>query len=280
MFPWPHLLLDDLNSAWTPGFVRALFLIAIVFVLSVILTGCFNGLNRCGSGLSGDVLTEAGHEWVGLDLAPAMLGIAREREVEGDLLLGDMGEGLPFRTGVFDGAVSISVLQWLCNADKAGDKPQSRLLHFFTQLYACLRRGARAIFQFYPANDSQIELITSSALRAGFAGGLVVDYPHSSSAKKYFLTLFAGPPTAFVAPSARMAPQDAVKGGAGGGSGAPRVFEGSRRRPAKKGAGKVRKGNMVKSKAWIAKKKTAQRAAGKDVREDSRYTGRRRRYGF
>lgn len=28
----------------------------------------------CGSGLSGEVLTENGHEWIGLDISQAMLG--------------------------------------------------------------------------------------------------------------------------------------------------------------------------------------------------------------
>ena len=29
---------------------------------------------RCGSGLSGEVLTEQGHHWIGLDISEAMLG--------------------------------------------------------------------------------------------------------------------------------------------------------------------------------------------------------------
>ena len=29
----------------------------------------------CGSGLSGEVITESGLHWVGLDIAPSMLGI-------------------------------------------------------------------------------------------------------------------------------------------------------------------------------------------------------------
>jgi len=45
--------------------------------------------------------------WVGVDIAPAMLAVAQERELEGDLVLGDMGEGMPFRAGAFDGAISI-----------------------------------------------------------------------------------------------------------------------------------------------------------------------------
>lgn len=35
----------------------------------------------CGSGLSGEALTEAGHSWVGLDISAAMLDVAVEREV-------------------------------------------------------------------------------------------------------------------------------------------------------------------------------------------------------
>lgn len=67
-----------------------------------------------------------------------LVDIAIEREVEGDLVLGDMGQGCPFRAGTFDGAVSISALQWLCNADKSSHKPVQRLYKFFSTLYACL----------------------------------------------------------------------------------------------------------------------------------------------
>jgi 18S rRNA (guanine1575-N7)-methyltransferase len=45
-----------------------------------------------------------------------MLDVAREREVEGDVCLHDLGHGLPLRPGTFDGAISISAVQWLCNA--------------------------------------------------------------------------------------------------------------------------------------------------------------------
>lgn len=88
-----------------------------------------------------------------------------------------------------DGAISISVLQWLCNADTSSptSSPYSRLTRFFTTLHACLANGARAVFQFYPQNDDQIQLIMNVALKAGFTGGLVVDYPNSKKAKKYYL---------------------------------------------------------------------------------------------
>lgn len=132
--------------------------------------------------------------------------------MEGDLLLGDLGQGLPFRAGSFDGAISISALQWLCNADQTTHVPSKRLYKFFSTLYSCLvnkkqkkikysghkfkflfqSRGSRAVFQFYPENSSQVELITSQAMKAGFTGGLVVDYPNSTKAKKIFLCLMTG----------------------------------------------------------------------------------------
>jgi len=64
--------------------------------------------------------------------------IANERGVEGDLILNDMGQGIPFKAGTFDGAVSISALQWLCNADKTSHNPKKRLYTFFTTLFASL----------------------------------------------------------------------------------------------------------------------------------------------
>lgn len=146
----------------------------------------------CGSGLSGEALDEQGHYWIGVDIAKAMLDVAVERECEGDLILGDMGQGMPFKAGVFDGAISISALQWLCNADKRTHVPQKRLYTFFSSLFASLTRSARAVFQFYPENGEQVELITAQAMKAGFYGGLVVDYPNSSKAKKYFLVLMTG----------------------------------------------------------------------------------------
>jgi len=106
------------------------------------------------------------------------------------VLLRDMGHGVPCRPGMFDGAISVSALQWLCNADKREHNPKHRLNVFFQSLYNGLVRGARAVLQFYPEDPQQMELVTSSAMKCGFTGGLVIDYPNSTKAKKYFLCLF------------------------------------------------------------------------------------------
>ncbi|THG09848.1 hypothetical protein TEA_027153 [Camellia sinensis var. sinensis] len=247
----------------------------------------------CGSGLSGETLSENGHQWIGLDISQSMLSVALEREAEGDLILGDMGQGLGFRPGVIDGAISISAVQvpsiafssslgvsslllvlfihcfllvlsflfffqyaaedrlrailklaregegdqskyskggtWKlwhgdeeevheteehgvesraygnvyayetlagleeCSTDE--DTSEESLLAFFGSLYRCLARGARAVFQVYPESVAQRELILSFAMRAGFAGGVVVDFPHSTKSRKEYLVLTCGPPS-------------------------------------------------------------------------------------
>lgn len=113
-----------------------------------------------------------------------MLSVAQEREVEGQLVLGDIGCGLPFRSGTFDGAVSVSAIQWLCNADRSSHNPVARIRSFFTSLYACLTRSARAVLQFYPDSVIQADLLQNEAARAGFSGGLIIDFPNSTRAKK------------------------------------------------------------------------------------------------
>ncbi|XP_055346682.1 probable 18S rRNA (guanine-N(7))-methyltransferase [Paramacrobiotus metropolitanus] len=156
----------------------------------------------CGSGLSGETITNAGHFWVGMDISSSMLDVAGEREVDGDLLLSDLGEGLPFRPGSFDGAIRCG---WMAIRESL------TLLRDFLDLYfqhlgvtvavQCRQkrahpfeasRGSKAVFQFYPENSAQVELITQQSMRAGFTGGLVVDYPNSARAKKMYLVLFTG----------------------------------------------------------------------------------------
>jgi len=138
----------------------------------------------CGSGISGETLTDYGYEWIGCDISHSMLSVAVEREVEGDLFQSDLGDGLYFREGIFDGAISISTLQWLTSCDYNNDNPKQRLAKLFNSLFKCLKRGTRAVFQFYPNSPKQIELISECAMKAGFVCSIVVDYPNSTKAKK------------------------------------------------------------------------------------------------
>ncbi|EEY16280.1 bud site selection protein [Verticillium alfalfae VaMs.102] len=209
----------------------------------------------CGSGLSGEILTaelpEHGgpHTWIGMDVSPSMLDIALQRDVEGDLMLADIGQGVPFRAGSFDAAISISAIQWLCNAESSDTSPVGRLTRFFNGLYASLRRGGKA-----------------AAVKAGFGAGILEDDPETKNVKLYLVLTVGG-------------------GGAGGGAGdITGVVDGmdnvdvqdERRKAEKTGKGEIKKG----SKAWIVHKKEQMERKGKVVKSTSKYTGRQRRVAF
>ncbi|KAH0842421.1 hypothetical protein AYO21_10505 [Fonsecaea monophora] len=222
----------------------------------------------CGSGLSGEILSEEGHIWVGMDISPSMLDIALQREdVEGDLFLADMGQGVPFRAGTFDAAISISAVQWLCNAETSGVSPEGRLRRFFDGLYASLRRGGRAVLQFYPKNDAQRTMISQAAVRAGFGAGILEDDGGTKNVKTYLVLSVGGGDI-----TDRVRNMDNVD-----------IEDGRRIREAKMSAahkgGGGRRGapdDVKGSKAWVIKKKEKMRNKGKVVKTDSKYTARRR----
>ncbi|KAI0837726.1 S-adenosyl-L-methionine-dependent methyltransferase [Hypoxylon sp. FL0890] len=225
----------------------------------------------CGSGLSGEILSsippdEGGpHVWIGMDVSASMLDIALQRDVEGDLLLADIGQGVPFRAGTFDAAISISAIQWLCNAESSDVSPAGRLSRFFNGLYASLKRGGRAVCQFYPKNDEQKKMITSAAVKAGFGAGLLEDDPETKNVKVYLVLTVGG---------------GNINGNGGDITGVVKGMEGvdvlDARHNNRSGKGEIKKG----SKAWIIKKKEQMERKGKIVKATSKYTGRKRRVAF
>lgn len=205
-----------------------------------------------------------------MDISRSMLNVAKENEAQGDLLQLDIGQGFAFRPGTFDYAVSISVIQWLCNAEKSCHNPYKRLKTFFQSLYNCLVIGARCCFQFYPDNPDQLDMITNAALENGFTGGLVVDFPHSTKAKKYYLFLQAG----YTKDTINEAMQSMPKALDDEEEEEEQVDYNKRRSELKKK--RESRAPNYKSKDWILKKKARQRRQGRDVRPDSKYTARKR----
>ena len=214
----------------------------------------------CGSGLSGEILSSSDHVWVGMDVSASMLAIALQRDVEGDLLLSDIGQGIPLRPGSMDAAISISAIQWLCNAESKDDSPEMRLKRFFGGLYSALRRGGRAVCQFYPKDDTQRSMITSAAIRAGFGAGVLEDDGGTKNAKCYLCLCVGGD----------------VRDMVGGMEEVEMEVRAGTRNKGKKG--KMVKGDegRVGSREWVMRKKEKMERRGKVVKKDSKYTGRKR----
>ncbi|KAF2094256.1 S-adenosyl-L-methionine-dependent methyltransferase [Rhizodiscina lignyota] len=273
-----------------------------------------------GSGLSGAILTQRGHTWVGMDISASMLAIALQRgtgalprkrrklaqdmemdvedgiddkqsndedagdeEVEdegeedeigddapceGDLLLADIGQALPFRPGTFDAAISISAVQWLCQAESSdeNDAPTRRLKRFFEALYVCLKRGGKAVMQFYPRNQKERDMVGTAARRAGFGAGFLVDAEGTKAEKVYLVCSVGGED---VTATIEAMEDVEIEGGAvGAGRG--------REQKGKFGKGEYKKG----SKEWIMRKKERMERKGMVVKKNSKYTGRKRKVAF
>lgn len=227
----------------------------------------------CGSGLSGEILTSAGpedggpHVWSGMDVSASMLAEALGRDVEGDLFLADIGQGIPFRPGTFDAAISISAIQWLCNADTNDVSPEGRLKRFFNGLFVSLKRGGKAVCQFYPRDKKQRDMISAAAIRAGFGAGILEDDPDTKNAKLYLVLTIGG--------DDGQRAQD-VTGMVKGLDNVDVLDDRRRPRDGKRRDKTDKKG----SKGWIMKKKERMERQGKIVKPDSKYTGRKRKIAF
>ena len=208
---------------------------------------------------------------------------ARQRRSDpspGDLLHHDMGTGLPFRPATFDACISISALQWLCYANSSDQIPKRRLMRFFSSLYTVLRRGARAVLQFYPETSEHAVLISECAAKVGFAGGIVVDYPNSTKAKKHYLVLSFE--RSYKAPQGLTGVEGALLNE--GEQQQRGVVMADKKDPRKKACGNQKRSDKApkkkkgvgKTKEWILHKKETQRKKGKDTRVDTKYTGRKR----
>ncbi|PYI09052.1 putative methyltransferase [Aspergillus sclerotiicarbonarius CBS 121057] len=224
----------------------------------------------CGSGLSGEILSQVPpehggpHTWFGMDISPSMLDVALQRGIDGDLFLADIGQGVPFRPGTFDAAISISAIQWLCNAESSDVSPEGRLRRFFEGLYASLRRGGRAVCQFYPKNDAQRSMISGAAMKAGFGAGILEDDPGTKNSKLYLVLTVGG---------------GGLQGDISGivnGLNDVDVLDARKRAMEHGKQPSSRKGD----KAWILRKKEQMTRKGKVVKANSKYTGRKRRPAF
>jgi 18S rRNA (guanine1575-N7)-methyltransferase len=113
------------------------------------------------------------------------------------------------------------------------------------------------VLQFYPETEGQSATVMAEAKKSGFGGGIVVDYPESKKARKYYLCLVAGSTSAstFSTPLGLQETHQKIK-----------------RQKDKK---------METRKEFIIRKKELYRKRGKEgVPYDSKYSGRKRRAQF
>ena len=174
----------------------------------------------------------------------------RAANATAELLEHDMGLGLPFRDGAFDGAVSVSALQWLCYDNDAASSAPRRLNRFFASLYRCLRAGGRAALSSTPRTTRRRR--SSRRPRSARASPAASWSTSRGRPRRASATACLSTERRYRAPDARDA------------AGAPRRRGGGRKR----------------GRDWVLDKKAHQRKKGGRVRPDSKFTGRKRKDKF
>lgn len=130
-----------------------------------------NGLSLdvgCGTGFSTEIIRDTGLPVVGLDISEDMVGLARKKGL--DVLVGDF-KSLPFRSGVFQSAFSISTLQWITGKDEK--EIREKYGETAREIYRVLKKGGRALVQFFPATAGELDIASREFRKAGFQGYLV-----------------------------------------------------------------------------------------------------------
>ncbi len=138
----------------------------------------------CGTGFSLQVLKERGFDAIGIDISEPMLDIARKKGFK--VKKADFSD-LPFKDRTFDGLLSISSLQWVYG--KSYEDVLSKYSKIAREFYRVLKKGGRAIVQFYPKTDKEFDLVVRQFKKARFKVTIAVDYPHIKKKIKKFLIL-------------------------------------------------------------------------------------------
>jgi 18S rRNA (guanine1575-N7)-methyltransferase len=146
----------------------------------------------CGTGFSSEVLIENNFNVIGVDILPDMLGKAREKNkffrnqrMRG-LILADV-RNLPFKINVIDHIISISSYNFILHGkDGYGEKVQL-LNKTARDLSKVLKKRGRAIIEFYPKNEEELNIFNKSFINNGFNGYMVKNNPTQKSGQIFLL---------------------------------------------------------------------------------------------
>ena len=135
-----------------------------------------------GTGHSTKTLQEHGFKTKAIDSSKEMIKQAKKRGIK--ITKADMRK-LPFKKQEFDGAISISALQWLLQ----GENAKRNIKQAAKELYRVLKNRARAVIQFYPKTEKQAIQTAKIFSKQGFKTELVTDYPNEPKKRKIYLVL-------------------------------------------------------------------------------------------
>jgi len=146
----------------------------------------------CGTGFSTEILIEGGFRVVGVDVLPDMLSKVKTKknhlknQKNLELLLADINY-IPLRSSSIDHAISISAYNFITHRAKTIKEKTKIADNTAKYLYKLLKPYGRIIIEFYPKDDIELEMFTSSFNINGFNGFVIKQNPNQKSGQTFLL---------------------------------------------------------------------------------------------
>ncbi|GAI88895.1 unnamed protein product, partial [marine sediment metagenome] len=146
----------------------------------------------CGTGFSTEILVERGFRVVGIDVLHDMISKVKPKknlminQNNLELILADINY-IPLRNSSINHAISISVYNFITHrAESIRDKTKIAN-NTAKYLYKLLKPDGRIIIEFYPKDDNELEMFSSSFNTNGFNGFIVKQNPNQKSGQTFLL---------------------------------------------------------------------------------------------
>jgi ubiquinone/menaquinone biosynthesis C-methylase UbiE len=146
----------------------------------------------CGTGFSTEILLECGFKVVGVDILQDMLSKVKTKKNHMknqnnlEVLLADINY-LPLRSSSINHAISISAYNFITHRAKSSRDKTKIANNTAKYLYKLLKPDGRIIIEFYPKNDRELEMFSSSFTNNGFNGFVVKQNPNQKSGQTFLL---------------------------------------------------------------------------------------------
>ena len=146
----------------------------------------------CGTGFSTEILVERGFRVVGVDVLHDMLSKAKTKmnhmsnQNNLQLILADINY-IPLRNSSINHAISISAYNFITHRAESIRGKRKIANSCSKHLYQLLKPYGRIIIEFYPKDDSELEIFTSSFSTNGFNGFVIKQNPNQKSGQTFLL---------------------------------------------------------------------------------------------
>jgi len=144
----------------------------------------------CGTGFSTEIIQEYKFKVIGVEILSDMIELAlqrkREFKINMELILANINY-LPIRKKAVDHILSVSAYNFIIHGKKTERGKKRTVNSTAKYLNKILRTKGRIIIEFYPRDDVERELFTSSFLNNGFEGFFIKNHPNQKSGQTFVL---------------------------------------------------------------------------------------------